>query len=106
MARPRPFVPNGPTVNHAVTGSSTAALRIRDSGHTGCARNVRVYNSSATVIVFITTGGSAVVAADAGADMPVPPGQVEIFTLSGDYVRAIGSAAGPTTVYYTPGEGI
>lgn len=99
------FAPDmGATVNHSVTASSTTALQVRTNAN---ARepHVRVYNSSSTVIVFIRFGDSAVTAASATADMPVAPGQTVIVACAGDYVRAIGSAAGPTTVYYTPGWG-
>src|SRR5690242_728936 len=90
------------TVNLGVT-ASTGRVLVRTT--TKLPRHCRIYNSSATVIVFVESGGSTVTASTS-TSMPIPPGEVEVISLLGDYVAAIGSAAGPTTVYFTPGEGI
>lgn len=101
------FAPEGGlTKNLSVTGSTGNVQWRTGSASSGASAHCRVYNSSATVIVFIKFGSSNTVTASTTADVPIPPGQVEIFSADGDWVAAIGSAAGPTTVYFTPGHGI
>jgi len=69
------------------------------------AHHCQIYNPSATVIVFVEFGSDNTVAASTTASIPVAPGRTVILSGAGDWVAAIGSAAGPTTVYFTPGYG-
>lgn len=90
------------TVILAVTAASQA-LQVRTNNNS---RHLRVYNPSATVIVFVEFSNNSGIVATTTTGMPVPPGGVEIFSGVDQYIAAIGSAAGPTNVYFTPGEGL
>ena len=92
------------TVNIAVSTSSQAVQVSAISG----ANQVRVTNN-ASATVFIRFGPSGVVASATG-DIPLPAGEVEVFsadtTGSGVlYVAAI-APSGTGNVYFTPGAGI
>jgi hypothetical protein len=93
-------VPGG-TVNLSVTDSS-ANLEVQAANTN---RHVRIYNSG-TVTVFVCPGADNTVEASTTADMPVAPGTIEIISCPHPYIAAIGASAGPTTVYFTPGEGL
>jgi hypothetical protein len=65
-------------------------------------RTCRVYNATSAVC-FIKFGGSTVTATT--ADMPIPPGAVEVFSI-GDATYIAGITGGGTgTLYATPGFG-
>ena len=98
------FAPEGAkTVTLSVTASS-GNVQVRTNANAR-ERHVRIYNPSTTVTVFVRFGADNTVAATTTTDMPIAPGRTEILSAAGDWVAAIGSAAGPTTVYFTPGEG-
>jgi hypothetical protein len=96
------------TVTIAVTGASqTVAIP-------GNGEFLEVQNAGATVVIFIVStfmpnGAAAAVA----TSYPVLPGQSKLIRRNwqsnvpqDNAVSVIGGAAGPTTVYVTPGMGI
>lgn len=88
------------TVNLGVTNASQ-----RIQVQTGnISRHVRIYNSSAND-VFIEIGDVGITAALA-TGMPIKAGTTQILALGELYIAAIASVAGPSTVYFTPGEGL
>jgi hypothetical protein len=101
-----PFLPApGKTVNINVGASSANVLLYPEKGPV----SVRIENDG-TATVWIAFGNSSVTAS-ATADVPVPPGAVEVLRginnsdQSPLYVAAI--AAGATgKIYFTPGMGI
>lgn len=91
-----PFSITGPTQTlSAAVGSSSVSL-------TAGLRCIRVYNSGAN-IVFIRIGGAGTTATV--ADVPVPPGGVEVFSIGNATVIAGITATGTSSVYVTQGEG-
>jgi hypothetical protein len=103
------FRAEGPTVFQNVTATSVAVQVLVTPN-----RHVRVYNAG-TNVVYIRAGGSGVVAAIPVAGtpawgIPLAPGEVEVIRIAdGDsqgHIAAIAAVAGPTPVFYTPGEGI
>lgn len=103
----KPFCPlAGATVSLAAGTSSTpVALEGVPTGQV----QVRIYNSGTTT-AHVAFGGSSV-AAQTGADLPVPGGIVEVLTLDSTqcapitHVAAI-TASGSATLYFTPGQGL
>lgn len=93
-----------PVPGGTVTLSVTASSGNKQWNAGNLSRHCRIYNPSTTVTVFVEFGDSAV-AATTTTSAPVGPGQTQVFASGQPYVAAIGSAAGPTTVYFTPGEG-
>lgn len=71
--------------------------------------SVEVWNSG-TLAVFVEFcgGGNPTIAATVANSYPVGPGQVKVVAMHpGDSgVSCIGAGAGPTTVYFTRGNGI
>ena len=95
------FLPAGKavTVNLGVTAASQQLLF-----QTGIfSRHCRVYNASAND-VFIEFGETGITAALA-TGIPVKAGTTQIFSAAHQFVAAIAAVAGPSTVYFTPGEG-
>ena len=68
-------------------------------------RHIRVFNSG-TITVFIRFGADNTVTATTTTDIPIAPGTVEILSGPHPWVAAIGISAGPSIIYFTPGEGI
>lgn len=89
------------TVNLSVT-ASTGNVQVQTGNRY---RHVRIWNPSATVIVFVEFGDTNAVTASTTTSMPVAPGQTIIVSCPYQWIAAIGSAAGPTVTYFTPGEG-
>jgi len=93
------FGSTGPTVNLAVTGT-TSRVQFQT---TPSAPHIRVYNSG-TVTVFIACG-DVNIAATLAAGMPIVAGTVEVLGCPQTYVAGI-SAGTAATIYITPGSGI
>jgi hypothetical protein len=81
----------------ASTTSTNAPLPIRGG-------DVRVYNAT-DAIAFVEFAGSAAPVATS-ADIPIPPGGVEVFSIAGASHVAVILAAGTGNVYFTPGRGL
>jgi dihydroxyacetone kinase DhaKLM complex PTS-EIIA-like component DhaM len=105
----RSFQPTaGATVSISATASSGRHILGGQPSSIGSFFQVRVHNYG-TDLVFIRFGGSTVTATVA-ADMPIPAGAIEVFTVAvpdslGAYVAAI-CATDTATVYFTTGAGI
>jgi hypothetical protein len=103
----KPFCPlAGATVSLAAGASSTpVALEGLPAGQV----QVRIHNAG-TEVAFVAFGGSDV-AAQSGADLPLPAGIVEVLTLDNPqrdpitHAAAI-TASGSATLYFTPGQGL
>jgi hypothetical protein len=74
---------------------------------------LEVQNTSATVVIFIVSTFVGGAAAAVATSYPVLPGQSKLIRRNwqsnvpqDNAVSVIGGAAGPTTVYVTPGMGI
>jgi len=89
----------GNSTNVAATDSSVAGTLTPKGGHNAC----HICNPSATLAVAVRIGESAA-AAVLTTDIKIPPlGQVVIAMTTKDvHCAAIGSAAGPTAVVFTP----
>lgn len=99
----QPFTPSAKgTVSISVTASSNNVQYQATEDANSC---VRLYNSSSTVIIFVEIDSSPVVATTTNS-MPIPPGGVAIIGGPYQYIAAIGSAAGPSVLYITPGNGV
>lgn len=89
------------TVNINVSGSSqSVSLAVRGR------RQVRIMNNG-TATVWVAFGPTGVTASTS-ANMPVPPGAIEVVTIPdyGATAFAAAIAAGSTgIVYFTPGDG-
>jgi hypothetical protein len=96
----------GATVTLAAAAtSSSVALPGPPSG----SFQVRIHNAGSAT-AFVRFGG-AETAASAGADLPVPPGAVEVLTLDNPARDPVTHAAaitetGSATLYVTPGRGL
>ena len=102
MALVGAFLPQANTVNVAISNTSANVSLGAVYGTTG--GQVRVHNSSSST-VFIAFGNSAVTAS-VSTGLPLPPGDVEVFTVSSTaYIAVIAAAAGGT-LYATLGEGV
>jgi len=108
MALTQAFAPSGNTASSTITGSSQS---VQFNSQTGGASGfggyqVRVHNSS-TQTAFINFGTSSSVTASTTTSLPLPPGDVEVFTVPFQtaYVAVIGTSA-TGTFYATPGEGV
>jgi hypothetical protein len=88
------------TVNIAVNaGSQRVAVQSeRSSSH------VRIVNNSG-VTIFVEFGDVTIVATVA-TGLPIPAGAVEVLRLDTTHIAAIAAVAGPSTIYFTPGEGL
>lgn len=95
------FSPMGAAVSVSATGSSVAGALTMPSGAT----SVHIANTSATLYVSVAlavTGATATL----GQNLTLPPmGHIIVDANSTiASVAAIGSAAGPTAVVFTPGR--
>jgi hypothetical protein len=72
----------------------------------GTGAQVRLHNSS-TQTAFVVFGTSSSITASTTTSMPLPPGDVEVFTVppQTSYVAVIGTSS-TGTFYATPGEGV
>lgn len=95
----RAFRPLAPTQNIAVTGT---AQSLALTGTVGTVFAVRLANVG-TQTVFVTFDGTTATATNG---LPIPAGDIEVFTITRDYsISAIASATG-STLYVTMGEGV
>jgi len=104
MALTGAFLPQANTVNVAISNTSANVALGAVFGTTG--NQVRVHNSSSST-VFVAFGGSNTVTASVSTSLPLPPGDVEVFTTpqGTTYIAVIAAAAGGT-LYATLGEGV
>lgn len=91
-----PFTPGG-TVILVVTGS-TGRQALSGGGD-----QVRLTSVAANAIVFVKFGDSTVTAAV--TDMPIIPGQTEIFTIPPGVTHIAGIGTVSTNLYATRGDG-
>jgi hypothetical protein len=87
----------GATVTVSAT-TSTAATAI-----TGTADQVRIYNAG-SALVHVKFGLTGVTATT--ADMPIPSGAIEVFTIGYQTHVATITPSGTATIYFTRGSGI
>jgi hypothetical protein len=99
-----PFTP-GPTVNVSAGATATAATAIGKPLNQDKQVLVTVPAGGSQVLSFIKFGDSSVAATT--SDTPLMPGTAMVFTCGAaqTHFSVIGSAAGPTTVYVTSGQG-
>lgn len=100
------------TICLAVTASAHAGVALGGDAFAGT--DIICFNQGTTVTTFIAFGATAaaavanaVIPADGSpaGGIPIPPGWNTAFTLGpGMFVSAIGSAAGPTNLFITPGR--
>jgi hypothetical protein len=104
MATTSAFSPQTNTVNVAISNTSANVSLGPIYGTTG--GQVRVHNSSSQT-VFIAFGPNNTVTASLSTSLPLPPGDVEVFTVPTQvaYIAVIAAAAGGT-LYATLGEGV
>jgi hypothetical protein len=88
-----------------ILAATAASQNIQVQTGNNCS-HLRVYNPSATLMMFIEFGDSNAITSSVTTGTPVPPGAVEIFSCPYQFVAVIGSGAGPTNVYLTPGHGL
>lgn len=88
----------------AVTAGTSSATTLLEDRSINYSDHVRVVNAS-NGIIFIAFGGSSVTAS-LTSSIPILPGEVDIFSLTGPYVAVIASAVASAPIYFTPGEGI
>lgn len=111
---------NGPTASTVVAAATASSVQVTLPTPPGGVANTpdsapkqfSVFNQSTTVTVFVAfgTASTAVATIASGStpgSYPVGPGQTAIISVLGNptTAAAIGSAAGPTNVYFTPGTG-
>ena len=101
----RPFHPGNPSTTISVTGSPTATALT--GGGAPTRQTVELQNAG-SLWVFVDFGTSSGVTTAVATGYPVGPGQSKLVTIPAGYthIAAIGSAAGPTTLYVTVGMGI
>jgi hypothetical protein len=108
MALTQAFAPLGNTANVAIGNTSANVLVIAGSGGASgfSGYQMRLHNSSSST-VFVAFGSTSAATAAVGTGLPLPPGDVEVFTVPFQtaYVAVIAVAAGGT-LYATPGEGV
>lgn len=108
MALTQAFAPLANTVNVAIGNTSANVLVITGSGGASgfSGYQIRLHNSSSST-VFVAFGATSSATASVSTSLPLPPGDVEVFTVPFQtaYVAVIASAAGGT-LYATPGEGV
>lgn len=92
------------TITISVTNSSSATAIPIPSTSPG-SLTVRVYNAGAQT-VFIKFGLGGAITASSTADMPIPNGNTETFSIgASDHIAAI-TASSTATLYVTPGRGV
>jgi len=96
------FSPMGTAVSVSATGSSVGGAMTWPAG----ANALHIANTSATLYVSVATDVDGTATATLGANLTLPPmGHIVIAANpSTNAVAAIGSAAGPTAVVFTPGR--
>ncbi len=97
-----PFTP-GKSITVTVTASSAAtALPATSSGQ------IRVVSPAANAVAFIAFGTSTVavvIPTTATNGMPIPPGDVEVFTVPRDATHVAVIGTNSNTLYFTAGDG-
>lgn len=109
MALTQAFAPSGNTTNVAISNTSANVQFNTTAGGAsgfGGGYQVRLHNSSSQT-VFVAFGQGSTTTASVSTGLPLPPGDVEVFTVPFQtaYVAVIAAAAGGT-LYATVGEGV